>query len=553
MIGSVILAGAAEHAASGWLENALRTADVGVEPVDAAFVPPSDDDRLLIRHTGTAEPPTVVPRGRTGVDVRCDERAWSDDGFLTAVDGVLWTLPDAARHRLAALARVLVRRPGRVVAVLPRLRFPNAHMVALLDMITHRFAHFGAVSFCVAPDIRDHVVRLLGDGASVFVDPSAAVGEDETVRAVVYVDCPDLGQTVSHYLGVFPATDRHYVFTVDNQNTYLKILKRDGNSASLLLDVHSQPQYTDHHLSRTLLGTGGTVVKFAFGSLQIMSNEIGPVDALGFRIGGRFEQLATRKDNHRVIAFFGGSAAFGWRCFHDRMFTSLLERSLNDALRRNGAGLSVSVLNFAISGHSILDEIRSFVLFAHAIRPDIVVSHGGFNDFFYGSQIDPQLVERYGFIYCHVHDQVIRTAVEPLSDDGARTLVDAYVGRLSQFGDIVRGNGGTFVYGRQPIWAGKPLTAEEAAGVQHWLRAFSGPNPTGDYRHMMNAVMYLYPRLRERLNTVDTPRWLDAHAAVAAHGNEDVFFDPVHMTARGHELTARFYHDHLLEALMQRA
>ncbi len=56
---------------------------------------------------------------------------------------------------------------------------------------------------------------------------------------------------------------------------------------------------------------------------------MGPINSFGCRITQSLPDLARRDKNHKVVACFGGSAAWSMFCLHHQMYTELLQQRLN--------------------------------------------------------------------------------------------------------------------------------------------------------------------------------------------------------------------------------
>ena len=93
------------------------------------------------------------------------------------------------------------------------------------------------------------------------------------------------------------------------------------------------------------------------------------------------EDLAEREESLRVIALFGGSAAWSPECLHHEMFSSRLEDALRQKAAEIGSALRFKVLNFGQHGHVVFNEIQTFTMFCVGLRPDVVLTHDGYNDF----------------------------------------------------------------------------------------------------------------------------------------------------------------------------
>jgi hypothetical protein len=102
---------------------------------------------------------------------------------------------------------------------------------------------------------------------------------------------------------------------------------------------------------------------------------LGPINAFGFRIDKPLESYVGRPNTHKLIAVFGGSSAWSLDCLYNEMFSFKLEEKLNKHSKDNGWEQTFSVLNFSQHGHVLLNELFTYILFCHELKPDIVIAH----------------------------------------------------------------------------------------------------------------------------------------------------------------------------------
>lgn len=270
----------------------------------------------------------------------------------------------------------------------------------------------------------------------------------------------------------------------------------------------------------------------------------GPADAYGHRIAGDWRALERRRPGHKVVCVFGGSAAWGQYCLCAESFPARLEILLNESLAGKA---EVTVLNFAQPGAMLFNEIQSFLIYAQRLRPEVVISHDGFNDLYFGQMDDPRLVNGLGLTYVDCFHGWAAAAhggtvpPEPLGAPAPDALVKAYVERRAQFITIARAFGALPIAGLQPILTSKAAPSiEEAAYLQ---------TSNSRSREMQNM-----PLLYERTQAASVRRgdaFVDFHAHFKKFGELDhLFQDLVHMSPEGYGVVAQVYFEQIMNSLV---
>ena len=189
---------------------------------------------------------------------------------------------------------------------------------------------------------------------------------------------------------------------------------------------------------------------------------MGPINSFGCRIVESLPDLARRDSGHKVVACFGGSAAWSMYCLHHQMYTELLQRRLNDYCKQRDVRLRFTVLNFGQHGHVVMNEMLSYLSFCWHLKPDIVVAHDGYNDAVYGQLCDPRVLDDWDLVYqenlegwsqiLHGTADIPRTqpSLPYRAVNQPVQVLRSYARRKRQFASIVRSNGGMFVWGLQP-------------------------------------------------------------------------------------------------------
>lgn len=166
------------------------------------------------------------------------------------------------------------------------------------------------------------------------------------------------------------------------------------------------------------------------------------VDYFGFR---NESNLYFGSQDSRLIVLTGGSEAAGYT--HRTTVAQHLERRL---------GPRYKVLNLAMCGYSLANEINAYVHLAHHLKPAVVISYSGYNDLFYGL-MGPSKFKELGlnynktlelFLHQYHNPGLARTVTAPpwiLNERGSELIVDGYLRNVDKYKSIVEANGGKFV------------------------------------------------------------------------------------------------------------
>lgn len=280
----------------------------------------------------------------------------------------------------------------------------------------------------------------------------------------------------------------------------------------------------------------------------------GPINEIGHRIDHDYLALVERDPGHKVIACYGGSAAWGWDCLHHQVWTARLDEKLNAQAKEKGLPWTFTVLNFAGPGHVVMNEIFHFILFGHQVPFDVVISHSGANDLYNGQLSDPWLLETHHITYQQpleswariLHDSADRPGVypkagEPMSSKNPPAVnLRAYVARIRQFRDLARAVGAIFVWGLQPMIFSRRAMAPMETGIE-------ARRPPQE-----NDVYEKYPALYEMLcsNIPDdlAGAFVNHHRLFSDIGEDEwLFWDSVHPAPKGQDRIAGFYLDHFVD------
>jgi hypothetical protein len=285
---------------------------------------------------------------------------------------------------------------------------------------------------------------------------------------------------------------------------------------------------------------------------------IGPINSFGCRITRSLPDLARRDKNHKVVACFGGSSGWSMFCLHHQMYTELMQQRLNAHCTAQGLDLGFTVLNFGQHGHVVMNEMLSYMNFCWDLRPDIVVAHDGFNDAVYGQLCDPRVLDGWDVIYqenlegwsqiLHQTGDIPRTqpALPYRPVNQPVRVLKSYVKRKRQFAQIVRSNGGMFVWGLQPAASSRKKRSPLEASL---LKR----NRNQDAAPAVANVEGMYRILRQSLKLdADTP-FVDCDAAMSTYGADRLMFgDEVHLMPDGDVVLAELYADAIVKAYVDK-
>jgi hypothetical protein len=353
----------------------------------------------------------------------------------------------------------------------------------------------------------------------------------------------------------------------ENQRVYFyRALSYNGGGRFSLMPVQPEQYdafdnpHIDKHLFSRLSSRKWGFINFPYGCLY-MDPDSGPIDPFGFRISFDWRTLRNRNADHKLVAVYGGSAAFSCCCSHEEMFSSRLEEKLNRRASERNSPVRFTVLNFGMHDNVVMQEMLTYLLHAYALKPDIVIAHDGHNDLWYGLTDDPFLVNNYDIIYQrhsemwsklihgtgHVPSPSLQScAVGRQEFNLPQKVIKAYVSRKRQFEELTRAHDTLFLWGLQPMILGKSrLSANEKIVMES----------VGDFRlratpnHEFLAKLFsAFDMLASTLRSLDDIHLVDLYALIDRYDESyDVFSDSVHLNPQGDDLVADMY----LEALAE--
>lgn len=244
-------------------------------------------------------------------------------------------------------------------------------------------------------------------------------------------------------------------------------------------------------------------------------------DYFGFR---NAQDLYFEKDrDYRLVVVTGGSEAAGYS--HRVAIAENLEKILNTR-----PGKKFRVLNLAMNGYCLPQELNAYLHFAYHLRPEIVISHTGYNDAMY-ALMEPARFKALGLNFSKdVFEGWLPLIFEAkpgrqygnwaLNDDGTDAIVPAILSNLQKFKSIVENNGGHYLAGIQAFEVAEHLKVKPANLSERGREVFE---------------RLLAEGARGRMLTFD-PKALEFH-------------DHVHTTDRGSLVIAKAYADQIASEL----
>jgi len=98
--------------------------------------------------------------------------------------------------------------------------------------------------------------------------------------------------------------------------------------------------------------------------------------------------------DYTLVVLTGGSESAGYS--HRTTIAEHLEKVLNEVTER-----TCRVLNLGMNSYCLPNEINTYVNLAYHLKPEIVVSHTGWNDFFYARMV-PYNFKRLGLFFPNI-------------------------------------------------------------------------------------------------------------------------------------------------------
>jgi len=277
----------------------------------------------------------------------------------------------------------------------------------------------------------------------------------------------------------------------------------------------------------------------------------GPASPNGFRCAedpSRARYQNIKNSEHVKILFLGGSQLHGDGTHATGIFTSQLERRFNERLTSAGLG-GASVINFGLPGFNQEDELALLLNKARFLRPDIIVSHSGWNDLIQGLLCPPDLISDSGAIP-NVLRLTKRLGIDPslLMKKEDLTSLDclarAYVETWLDFFDMTKKLGSrVFLKVLQPSPSNKSINCiKEREAFTTFIKKQTNQN---FYEYVFNE----YENFVKLVTAYGLQRNMNCFYCKLPSEPlaETNFYDAIHLSSTGHTAVADYY-DRLLSS-----
>ncbi len=220
----------------------------------------------------------------------------------------------------------------------------------------------------------------------------------------------------------------------------------------------------------------------------------GTINEMGFRCRENTCEIRERYPNHEIVAVFGGSTGFSTLVPDEQTFSSQLERMLNeDRALAQKIGKPFKVVNLSLPGFVVLQHALAHLLFCWDIKPQVVISHGGWNDLILGQINDRRLISKYCIAYegvmeawgRKIHDtadvEIDFDHSDPDSPDfrpvrpvnKPEDVIRSYHVRTEQFRNMAEAGGARFISGFQPwVMSKRVQSAFEQEKIRTYYRYY---------------------------------------------------------------------------------
>ncbi len=343
----------------------------------------------------------------------------------------------------------------RAAFVLPDAALTNEAILRTLAGLRYRFPTLNEFALVCPATMTEYYRQLFPTVEITTVTGDREVASAPPVSqasAVVFLCGPEGRHFCSPTVVQKPGGPRVYITDYTGI-----VLTADGS-----IDEVEYPYLTSHVFMRDGAAMpNGRFCYFPYGYLFRYAG-LGPLNEFGHRISRPLREVQERGTDTKLIVVFGGSAAWGMYALHHEMFSQVLEDRLNTFLQEQGAPERFLVLNFAQHGNVLLNHLVTYTLFCVSLRPEIVISHDGFNDMAYGQTSDSLLLNDHAITYqsnIEFWGAQLQMPNPPPTPDPTRLpirnlpmgIIGAYEERLLQFQQTAqRVTNSVFINGLQP-------------------------------------------------------------------------------------------------------
>ena len=280
--------------------------------------------------------------------------------------------------------------------------------------------------------------------------------------------------------------------------------------------------------------------------------EICQVNEFGFRFPiQQLESVKCKNKDDILIAVFGGSAAFSIYTNDGQSFPEIIHRKLNEHFLSNGIDKKVYVLNFSIPDSVVFAEFITYLTFVHALKPNIVIAHDGFNDFHYGSRSDESIMNHANLIYQNCFEKwsellanshVTSTSYDSPKKNTIPLVLKSYIERKQQWENICKINKTKFIWGLQPAIFFK-------TELHPWEYTSIFKNNPQNLRNNNCTIESKSYRMMRKLKGLKIKNFIDFNKKLDFSNKEIDFFDNMHLTPHCDDKVAQVYTEYIINNL----
>ncbi len=244
--------------------------------------------------------------------------------------------------------------------------------------------------------------------------------------------------------------------------------------------------------------------------IDLKTNKVKAFDNDFFGFRNTKHNYDLKKDKNTIlIVMTGGSECAGYS--HPNY--TILEK-IKEGLQKS-TSKNVVIINLCMNSYVLSHEIQSYIHLVYNMKPDIVITHSGWNDVLFGSLISKKFIDK-GLIY----NKWIELWLEPLYKNlkeypkkedmftvnkgfNSQTLQNAYLELINKYEKIVEANHGKLIVGLQP-----------------YDKFIPKDNMYQLHKHVQKELKKISNLISKRNNIIDFTKFPDLSFADVVHTDE---------------------------------
>lgn len=240
----------------------------------------------------------------------------------------------------------------------------------------------------------------------------------------------------------------------------------------------------------------------------IATNTPGLSDFFGFRNNTNLYFTERHKDE-MLILMSGGSECLGFTHPKETIIENLKGKLQAHTKKR------VQILNLCMNSYTLAYEIQAYVMLGYPLKPDLVITHSGWNDIMYGLLISQEFV-RVGMnynkwqeawlekLYGNVKWPAPADVFSRINRNTKEIQIAGYWGQIKKYHDIATANGAKFLVGLQSY---NPDIANDTMAPAH--------------RQTHAILKTMYPHVPAGYDFIDFTRYKRIRYADSVHTTQD--------------------------------